>query len=285
MKTPSIIVIISSGLALLLLGLFVCVMVAAAQLGHYLQGRIKLHVYMQQELSPAQLAASQEQMQTKLAAIDPAGGMQFVFVSKEQAAIDFRKSTGEDFVAFLGTNPLRDYYEVTFSPQTNTPENLEKAKRALAQLPDVFEVTYLQSLAQSLAKNIQTGALVLAGMSILLGLAASALVSNTISLSLFSKRFLVRSMQLVGARPSFVLRPFVGQGAWLTGLGGLFASIILVGLYFFALQSVPELGQFLSLPYLSIICGCVILAGATLGAATSYLTLRRYLRLSLDKLA
>jgi cell division transport system permease protein len=148
----------------------------------------------------------------------------------------------------------------------------------------VFEVTYLQSLAQTLAKNIRTGAFILGGLALMLCLAAGALVSNTVSLQLFGKRFLVRSMQLVGARPWFVLRPFLRQAAVLSGLGGLFASFSLFLMYLLLTRSAPDAQDFLPMRTLAIVCGSVILAGLVLGVTTSYFTIKRYLRLPLDKL-
>jgi cell division transport system permease protein len=283
MRTPGVIVVFSTALALLLLGLFGCVLVTATQVGTYLRGRILLHVYMAHDVSQQQLADAKTKMITQLSGLDQ-GTFGFELITKEQAAADFRKSSGEDFVNFLGNNPLRDYYEVSLPQKANTPENLEKAKLLIQKIPNVFEVTYLQSLAQNLDKNIRTGALVLGSLALLLSLAASALVSNTISLQLFGKRFIVRSMQLVGARPWFVIRPFLQQAVWLTGLSGAFASGALFGLYFFLASSLPDFQQFLSLAQLAFISGCIILAGLALGIATSYLTIRRYLRLSLDKL-
>ena len=124
----------------------------------------------------------------------------------------------------------------------------------------------------------------LGGIALLLCLAAAALVSNTVSLQLFGKRFLVRSMQLVGARPGFVLRPFLRQASILSGLAGLIASGVLLGLYLALERTVPDAREFLPLPTLGLVCLGIVVAGLTLGLATSFFTIRRYLRLPLDKL-
>jgi cell division transport system permease protein len=219
-----------------------------------------------------------------LSNLEGAGQFTYTLVTKEAAAEDFRKSAGEDFVAFLGTNPLRDYYEISLEGDANTPENLDAASKILTKVPDVYEVNYLQSLAQSLSKNLRTGAGLLGGLALMLCLAAATLVSNTVSLQLFGKRFLVRSMQLVGAKPWFVLRPFLQQAALLSGLGGVLATVVLFGLYLLLTSSAPEAHTFLPIGSLAVVCGTIILAGLLLGVTTSFFTIKRYLRLPLDKL-
>jgi cell division transport system permease protein len=284
MRTPTFIVIFSTALALMLVGMFASLLFAVGNISEYLRSRVRIHVYMERELGATQLADAKDSMALALSAIQSSNLFTYKLVSKEQAAEDFRKSAGEDFITFLGTNPLRDYYEISILGDANTPENLAQAKNLLSKVPGVFEVTYLQSLAQTLAKNIRTGAFILGGLALMLCLAAGALVSNTVSLQLFGKRFLVRSMQLVGARPWFVLRPFLRQAAVLSGLGGLFASFSLFLMYLLLTRSAPDAQDFLPMRTLAIVCGSVILAGLVLGVTTSYFTIKRYLRLPLDKL-
>ncbi len=284
MKTPGFIVVFSTALALMLVGVFSSLLLAAGNISGYLRSRVLLHAYMDKDISAQQLAQAKDDIATALNGIAPAGQVSFNLVTRGQAAEDFKASSGEDFVAFLGSNPLRDYYEIGLLGDANTPENLELARKQIASVKGVFEVTYLRSLAQSLARNLQAGAFVLGGIALLLVLAASALVSNTVSLQLFSKRFLVRSMQLVGARPSFVLRPFVGNAARLSLISGALAIAVLLTLYYSLVRQVPDAAAFLPLPALGAVCVGILLLGLLLGMATSYLTIRRYLRLPLDKL-
>jgi len=284
MRTPAFIVVFSTALALMLVGVFASLLLAAGNISSYLRSRVRLHAYMERSLSDQQLAAARDSMTLALKGIATPAEISYKLVTKDEAAEDFKKSSGEDFVTFLGNNPLRDYYEISLLGESNTPENLETARLRLAKVPGVFEVTYLQSLARSLAKNLRTGAYVLGGIALLLCLAAAALVSNTVSLQLFGKRFLVRSMQLVGARPGFVLRPFLRQASILSGISGVLASVILLALYLTLGRSVPDAQEFLPLPAFGAVCLGLVLAGLALGLTTSFFTIRRYLRLPLDKL-
>ncbi|MEL7004083.1 MAG: permease-like cell division protein FtsX, partial [Bacteroidota bacterium] len=210
--------------------------------------------------------------------------IQISFVSKEEAADTFIKETGEDFSAFLGDNPLRDAYTLKISPEYHENEKLKTIKAELEQSNGIFEVVYVESLVDSINKNLTKISLFLLGFAAILLLVVVMLINNTIKLALFSQRFLIRSMQLVGAKAQFIQKPFLARAAIYGILAGLIASVSLYVLMNFANTKIEDLATLQEDNKIFILFGILLLLGALIGFSSTYRAINKYLKMSLDEL-
>jgi cell division transport system permease protein len=142
--------------------------------------------------------------------------------------------TGEDFVELLGENPLHDAFVIRIAPEYQMEESLESIKAELGNLESVHEVVYVKNLVQLINSNVAKISILLMVVTVILLIVTAVLINNTIKLALFSQRFLIRSMQLVGAKTGFVIKPFVRRAGLQGMVAGLLASALLYGLLSYA---------------------------------------------------
>ncbi len=204
------------------------------------------------------------------------------FFSKEEAAKVFIRETGENFSTFLGENPLRDAFIIKIKPEFYNSRQMRIIKTDLEKIPGVFEATYVEDLVDRINRNIVRITVILIAFAGILLLTVSVLINNTIKLAMFSQRFLIRSMQLVGATYSFIRKPFLLRAAAYGLIGGLLASLLLWLLMQYAYHNVEELkildDPIRTLGLFSFLC----LLGAFVGFISSLRSVNRYLSLSLD---
>jgi cell division transport system permease protein len=206
------------------------------------------------------------------------------YIPKEKAAVDLKKELGEDFIGFLGYNPLLPSIDLRLKADYATPVNVAKIEKELLTNPEVKEVFYQKSLVDLVNQNIERISMFILGFSFLLLLVSIALINNTIRLSVYSKRFTIRTMQLVGATRTFICRPYI----WKSLLNGFISAVIAIGLLmlvlYFALQEIPELMQLQDLNMYLIITGFVILLGVLISWLSTWMAVRKYLRIKTDNL-
>jgi len=206
------------------------------------------------------------------------------FLSKEISAQKFMAEAGHDFVSFLGDNPLRDMFVINLKSEYYVDSKLKLIKEDLQKIPGVFEVVYQENLIQDIQKNIQRISFVLIAFSVLLLITIAVLINNTIKLAMFSQRFLIRSMQLVGAKSSFIRKPFLLRAAIHGFLSGLIASGVLLILIQYANMQVETLELLQDPLSVLILLISLCISGAIIGLASAYFSVNRYLQMSLDEL-
>lgn len=206
------------------------------------------------------------------------------FITKEEAARDFIEETGEDFSELLGDNPLRDLFVVKINPQYQSVDSLEQIKTDIESIRGVFEVSYVESLVSSINKNLAKIGVILVGIAMIFLFVVVILINNTIKLALFSQRFLIRSMQLVGATGSFIKRPFLKRAAWHGFLAGFVASLLLFGLTTYANTRIEDLEQLQTQRDLAILFGTLVVLGILVAFSSTYRAVNKYLKISLDEL-
>lgn len=281
---PFISVVFSISLALFVLGLFGVFFLLTNNLTRFIQDNIEVQVYLNKNVTESEKIQIQKTLADKVYVAKKNESAQVVFVSKEQAAEDFIKETGEDFKQFIGDNPLRDLVLVNIAPDYQSPEQLAQIRSELEGIRGVFEVVYLDSLVESINKNLTKIGLVLIGFAVLLLLAVVVLINNTIKLALFSQRFLIRSMQLVGATAGFIQRPFLIRATFYGFLAAIFASVGLFGLLRYANAKIENLSAIQRTDELLMLMGCLILVGMLVGFGSTYRSINKYLKMSLDEL-
>jgi cell division transport system permease protein len=281
---PYVSVVFSITLALFVIGLFGLLILHSNKLKDSIRENITMQVFLDKFVKENDKIRINKLLSQKPYVARNGDQAQVEFVSKEDAAKDFIETTGEDFIDFLGDNPLRDAFTIKIHPAYQNVDSLRNIEAELVKVDAVFEVVYVQNLVQSINKNITKISLVLMGFALILLITIAVLINNTIKLALFSQRFLIRSMQLVGAKVGFIIFPFVKR----SGLHGLLSGIIASGLLYALLQYansvIAELKQLQSMKELLILAGSIILLGLVIGVTSTYRAVRKYLRMSLDEL-
>ena len=281
---PYVSVIFSITLALFVIGLFGMLLIYANKLTRVIQENVEIQVFLNKTISTSDRLKIQKTLASKEYVDQPENEEAVVFISKEEAATQFIEETGEDFRQFLGENPLRDALVIHVKPEYYEPTELSKIKLDIERQTGVFEVAYVESLIDAINRNITKISLVLVGFALLLVVIVAILINNTIRLALFSQRFLIRSMQLVGATASFIQRPFLTRSLLHGILGGIFAGGLLLAIMQYAQQQIEDLAQLQSLKELIILLAALLVIGGVMGFISTYRAVRKYLRMSLDQL-
>ncbi|MGB3464954.1 MAG: permease-like cell division protein FtsX [Cyclobacteriaceae bacterium] len=281
---PFLSVVFSIFLTLFVIGIFGFILLNAAALKTYLRENVELQVYLRKNISENELAKINKTLSAKDYVLVKDQIPQIRSISKEEAAEQFIKDTGEDFVQFLGENPLRDVIVLKISEPYHTPDSLEMIRKDIVQQSSVFEVAYAQNLIKSINDNIAIIVLFLVGFALILLIAAIVLINNTIKLALFSQRFLIRSMQLVGATSGFIQKPFLKRAVWYGFISGVIASGLLFLMITYANTLIEKLAELQSPRNLGILFGGILLLGVIVGFGSSYIAVRKYMKLSLDEL-
>lgn len=281
---PSVGVVISTTLALFVTGLFGLLIIYSQELERVVRENIKLQVYLKSNLPETQRTQVEKKLEqlpyiNKMVTEDPV-----VFISKEDAAKKFIAETGEDFNQFLGENPLHDAFVLTIDPAYHSKEAIDKIKVELEKMSGVFEVFYVEGLIESINKNVTRLGIVLAGIIALLLVTVVLLINSTLRLALFSQRFLVRSMQLVGARKWFIQRPFLLRAFVYGALSGILASAGIWLMVNYANKNIEDLALIQNTDRMITLSICLIIAGMIVAITSSYFAIRKYLRMSLDDL-
>jgi cell division transport system permease protein len=280
---PGIGVVISVMLALFVMGLFGVLIIYSNELEHQIRENIKMQVYLKSNVSETQRL----QIENKLLAmpfVNRHDGKGVSFFSKDEAAKKFIAETGEDFTQFIGENPLRDAYLVNIDAGFHSKDQMEKIKADIQQMNGVFQVYYVEGLIESVNSNVTKLSLILLGLIVLLLITVVLLINNTLRLALFSQRFLIRSMQLVGARKWFIQGPFLVRAASYGLLAGLLTSALLWALSDYAQRKITDLALLHNEQHFKLLLLSLLFIGMFVAVLGTYFSIRRYLRMSLDQL-
>lgn len=281
---PSLSVIFSISLALVIIGLFGALVIMTNSLTTAIKENVEVQVYLDKPISSGEITRIQKTIASKSYVLNKENMQAIRHVSREEAAAQFIQDTGEDFTSFLGENPLRDLLIVKVAVNHQSIDSLNLIKKDIGQIKGVFEVTFIESLVQSINKNLAKVGILLLGFTIILLTVVVILINNTIKLALFSQRFLIRSMQLVGATGAFIRKPFLYRAVWYGALSGFLAS---GAVYFFitiAQERIDDLQQFYSQEKIMYLFGGLVFTGILVAFLSTYAAVRKYLKVSLDEL-
>jgi cell division transport system permease protein len=270
--------IVSITLVLTMLGLLALTVFHARKLSDYVKENIGFRVYLKEDAPTEDIISLQHRL----------NGSTFVkssqYISPEEAARELTAELGEDFIDFLGYNPLPPSIDLRVKAGYANVDSLEVIEGLLMQEVIVKEVFYQKSLVHLINKNIKRISIVLLGFSGLLLLIAMALINNTIRLSVYSNRFIIRTMKLVGATRGFIARPFIRRGV-LQGLySAILAIIILAAVLYVLMDQVPELVSLYDLNLYLAVFGLVIVTGMFLAWVSTWFAVRKYIGMKEDEL-
>ena len=206
------------------------------------------------------------------------------FLSKEEAAENFQKELGQNFIDLLGFNPLYDAYIITLNSNYTASDSIQKIKSELLAHNRIEDVSFDQGIVDLLNSKLKTLSLIILGISIFLLLIAISLIDSTIRLSMFSQRFIIRSMQLIGATQSFIQKPFLATAIKNGILSAILAIGIMAALLIYLNRRYNSLVGQEDLPILAGIFIAVLVLGVLISLFSTFFTVRKYLRLKLDEL-
>ncbi|UII30506.1 permease-like cell division protein FtsX [Fulvivirga ulvae] len=281
---PYVSVIFSITLALFVIGLFGLLLLHTTKLTQLIRENIEIQVYLDKGITDNQRIQIQKTLSSKDYAAEKNDEVQISYVSKEEAAKEFIEETGEDFTNFLGENPLRDAYILRIAPEFHDSEKLKTIKEEIEKINGVFEVVYVESLVDSINDNMTKISVFLLGFAAILLIAVVILINNTIKLALFSQRFLIRSMQLVGAKASFIQKPFLYRASMHGALAGVLASAGLYALMNFANRKIQDLETLQETDKILVLFAALLVVGVLIGFSSTFRAINKYLKLSLDEL-
>lgn len=274
-KTVYVSTVISISLVLLMLGLLGLILVHANNLSTYVKENIVLNIIVDDGASEADVIQLQKQIDNNKAV------KQTQYIGKELAARNLTKDLGEDFTEFLGYNPLPSSIDVFLNADYANTNGVNSFKAQLLKNPMVKEVLYQQSLIDMVNSNISTISLVILGFAAVLLIVSVALINNTIRLAIYSQRFLIKSMQLVGATKNFIRKPFILYGILHGLLGGLIAVILLLVMLVLAVRQIPDLIILRSYFEFGLVFLGVIGIGIFISGFSTYLAVSKFLRLKI----
>ena len=272
--------LVSIMLVLFLLGAFAIFMMHARKLSNHVKENIGFEIVMNSDVKEANILRLQKELDAMPAVKSTE------YITKDEAISRLSEDLGEDFLEWLGPeeNPLLPSIDVRFHAAYANTDSIAKVESLILDNPDVKEVYYQKSLVDLINNNLRKIAIVLMVVSLALLLIAIALIRNTIRLSIYSKRFLVRSMQLVGATESFIRRPFLKQGVSQGFFGGLLADLLLIGILYAVSKRIPDLTLVQDTTVIAVILVGIVILGVLLAWFSTRAALDKFLKADLDKL-
>ncbi len=276
LKSSYISTVVSITLVLFVLGLLGLIILHAQKLSEQVRESIAVAAYIDDEASAVQV----NNLQKTLTEMPEVAGVRFI--SREEAAEDLMQELGEDFLDFLGYNPLSASMVINLRAAYANPDSLQMFEEKLSRYRIVSDVDYQQSLVHLVHQNIKRVGIALLAFSFLLLIIAFALINNTIRLSVFSKRFLIKSMQLVGATQAFIRRPFIIRGVMQGIIGAVITILLLLLSLYTGRQQIPELAMFYDTNMLLLLFAGVFLLGVIISWVSTYFAVRKYLNIKTD---
>jgi cell division transport system permease protein len=276
--TSTVSTVIGISLVLFMLGVLAILVLNARKLSTYVRENIRVEVFLMPELSEGEVIRLKKELDAM------PWSRTTEYISKEEAAEQLKADLGEDFMEFLDYNPLPGIIDLKLKADYAHPDSIAQIAEHVESQEGVDEAVYSPNLIRQIDSNINKIGVVLLAFSILLLLIAIALINNTIRLTIYSKRFVIRSMQLVGATGGFIQRPFIFKGI-LQGLYSSFIAILLILLVLFAVRNeIPELFEFNDLEMFVKLFGVVAVLGMIISGISTLFAVRRYLRMDAGKI-
>lgn len=270
--------VISISLVLLLVGVSCLLLLNARGVSDYFKESMQVSVMMRQDVNETDALSFQKQLES----IPFVHGVRYV--SREQGAREMAAMLGEDFLSVFETSPIPVSFDITLDAAYVSPDSLAAVRSRLESFAEVDEVSYQQSLVETLNDNLGRIALWLGVLILLLLFISFVLINNTVRLNVFARRFTVHTMKLVGATRAFIRAPFMGQAVLQGVVAALIAIALLVAALFFIRSQFVQLFEIFQLPVVLIAMGAVLVAGVTICVVSTYFVVNKLVSLGKDEL-
>lgn len=278
LRTSYLSVVVAMSLVLFVLGIFGMLVLNAQAISRHVKENFTVLLLLQPETPELEIRQLQKTLGFETHVLEAR------FVSKEEAASLLMSDLGEDFVDFLGYNPLSDAIEVRLVADYVTPEFIETLSGRFAAYPEISEVSFDADLVDLMNRNIKQIGLLVLGISGLLLLVGIALINSSIRLSLYARRFSIRTMQLVGATARFIRRPFIYKAMGMGAVAGFVAIALNASILYALITNLPEFDWVRDPLLLGATAGILLVFGIFVAAVSAFFGVRRYLHLRTDDL-
>lgn len=270
--------IISVSLVLLLLGIVAMLGIAANSLTDYVKENIGFDVVMKNDASQQEIDAL-KQMWTKAPYV-----ASVKYISKEDALQSWEKETGENLMEVIGVNPLSSEFEVRVKPQYVSVDSLNRIEYALSQNKSIDSVKMHKDVVEKINSNVNSVVLVLGAVLVLLVIISFVLINNTVRLAVYSRRFIIYTMKLVGATPGFIRRPFVLTNVVNGLIASLVAMAMLCGLMYYVVEVNYDYANLIEMKHIVMVCAGLMVVGVMMCALAALLAANRFISLNYDEL-
>ncbi|MFK1815278.1 cell division protein FtsX [Bacteroides fragilis] len=269
---------ISTTLVLLLLGLVVFFVLAANNLSVYVRENINFSVLISDDMKEADILKLQKRLNNEPFVKETE------YISKKQALKEQTEAMGTDPQEFLGYNPFTASIEIKLHSDYANSDSIAKIEKLIKRNTNIQDVLYQKDLIDAVNENIRNISLVLLALAVMLTFISFALINNTIRLAIYSKRFLIHTMKLVGASWGFIRRPFLKRNIWSGVLAAFIADTILMGAAYWLVSYEPELIRVITPEVMLLVSGAVLVFGVVITFLCAYLSINKYLRMKASTL-
>ena len=269
---------ISTTLVLLLLGLVVFFVLGAHNLSIYVRENINFSFLISDDMKETDILKLQKKLDKEPFV------KQTEYISKKQALKEQSEAMGTDPEEFLGYNPFTASIEIKLHSDYANSDSIAKIEKMIKKNTNIQDVLYQRELIDLVNDNIRNISLVLLALAVVLALISFALINNTIRLAIYSKRFLIHTMKLVGASWGFIRRPFLRRNIWSGVLAGIMADAILMGTAYWLVSYEPELIRVITPEVMLLVSGSVLIFGVVITFLCAYLSINKYLRMKASTL-
>jgi len=271
-------VVVSIALVLFLLGLLGLLVLKTKSISDHFKEQVAVTIFLNDTAKEKDIKALQSELDTA------SFSKSVTFISKKEAAEQFSKDIGEDFIEYLGENPLKNALNVYVKSDYVTAEKMAEIEASMTENKNVFEVSYDKPLIDLLTKNIQRISFWVLIFSGLFTLIAVVLINSSIRLSVYAKRFTIKTMQMVGATKGFIRKPFLWKGVQLGFLGSAVAILGIVGVMYYLNKVIPEIQIWNDKMLLGILFGAILTVGIVITLMSTLFATQRFLNLRTEDL-
>ena len=269
---------ISTTLVLLLLGLVVFFVLAANNLSVYVRENINFSVLISDDMKETDILKLQKRLNNEPFVKETE------YILKKQALKEQTEAMGTDPQEFLGYNPFTASIEIKLHSDYANSDSIAKIEKLIKRNTNIQDVLYQKDLIDAVNENIRNISLVLLALTVMLTFISFALINNTIRLAIYSKRFLIHTMKLVGASWGFIRRPFLKRNIWSGVLAAFIADTILMGAAYWLVSYEPELIRVITPEVMLLVSGAVLVFGVVITFLCAYLSINKYLRMKASTL-
>jgi len=270
--------VISISLVLFLLGIVGLLIINGRNINKTVRENIGFNVMLKENVKDADIFQLQKILDAKPYTLSTK------YITKEEAALETEQLLGGDFVEFLGYNPLPPSIRLRLQAAYTRPDSVIFIEQEILSYDQVNEVVYKKTLLYAINENIRKISLVILGFSALLLLVAITLINNTIRLSIYSKRFIINTMQLVGANRGFIRKPFLLKSVFNGFLGSIIAILLMAGLLYFTYQEVENIISFTDMDHMILLGGIILIISIVINWISTFFAVNKYLNIKTDKL-
>ena len=277
-KTSSVSTVISISLVLFTLGLIGIILLNAKSLSDHVKENIGFSIILKPEVKEVEFKQIQKSLDAEPFVRET------IFVDPDSAAVQLEKDLGEDFLDFLGYNPLLPTIDIKLNPEYAKTDSLANIEKQLLENKYIKEVYYRKDLVAAINENVKKITFILLGLAALLLLISMAMINNSIRLTIYAQRFIIKTMQLVGATPGFIRRPFIRKAVLNGFISAILAIMMLTGVLYGLKKELPEIINHQNIELYAILYLFIIVLGVLISYISTYFAVRKYLRIQTNEL-